>query len=236
MHHAYLHGADFTRCDLTDVNLTKAHLEGAMMVDSVIDGVDMQFAIFDGHSMLAPSQWDRRTNATGANVSTARSHPLVRQSLEYNVRRLQWELWYRKHPKSAFPVRLFWGLSDYGHSFGRIVAAFATCVLVFSMVYLLCGVLDNGGGLIDGLCEISNRGNNGSGEEEALSFIVLPVRAIYFSVVTMTTLGFGDMHPRADSVWGQIVVATQVCIGYVMLAALVTRLAVLAASTNGPSE
>jgi hypothetical protein len=234
MHHAYLQGVDFTACDLTDVSLSEANLEGATISKSVMDGVNMQFAVFNGLSKLDPSQWNLRTDATGTNVATARSYPQVRQSLDYNVRRLQWEKWYGKHPISAVPVRLFWMLSDYGNSFGRIVAVFVTSVLAYSLVYLFCGILDNNGGLIDGLCKISSRGN-GTSEKEVLPSVILPVRAVYFSVVTMTTLGFGDMHARADSIWGHIVVTTQVCIGYIMLAALVTRLAVLAVSTNGPS-
>ena len=51
-------------------------------------------------------------------------------------------------------------------------------------------------------------------------------RSLYFSIVTMTTLGFGDMH-AAKNVLGYLLRTIQVLLGYVLLGALVTRFAVL---------
>jgi len=51
--------------------------------------------------------------------------------------------------------------------------------------------------------------------------------ALYFSVVTMTTLGFGDIAANPDSWGGQTLLMLQVILGYVLLGALVTRFAVL---------
>ncbi|MCW8859154.1 MAG: pentapeptide repeat-containing protein [Deltaproteobacteria bacterium] len=42
----------------------------------------------------------------------------------------------------------------------------------------------------------------------------------YFSVVTMTTLGFGDVMP--STIWGQIVVILEVTAGYIMLGGLLS--------------
>ena len=53
------------------------------------------------------------------------------------------------------------------------------------------------------------------------------VHALYFSVVTMTTLGFGDMAANPDNWQGQVLLMLQVILGYVLLGALVTRFAVL---------
>lgn len=53
------------------------------------------------------------------------------------------------------------------------------------------------------------------------------LRAGYFSVVTMTTLGFGDIHAHPMSPVGHLLVMLQVLIGYVLLGALITRLAIL---------
>ena len=58
--------------------------------------------------------------------------------------------------------------------------------------------------------------------------------AFYFSVVTMTTLGFGDMYANAQSIWGHILLSLQVILGYVLLGALVTRFAVLF-TAGGPA-
>ncbi len=53
------------------------------------------------------------------------------------------------------------------------------------------------------------------------------VRPVYFSIVTMTTLGFGDMYANKGSIAGHVILALQVILGYVLLGALVTRFAVL---------
>ncbi|MCP4967443.1 MAG: two pore domain potassium channel family protein, partial [bacterium] len=47
--------------------------------------------------------------------------------------------------------------------------------------------------------------------------------AVYFSVVTLTTLGFGDIH--AGNWVGSIVVMFEVILGYVMLGLLISILA-----------
>ena len=60
------------------------------------------------------------------------------------------------------------------------------------------------------------------------------VHALYFSVVTMTTLGFGDIAANPDSWQGQVLLMVQVIFGYVLLGALVTRFAVLFTS-GGPA-
>ena len=56
-------------------------------------------------------------------------------------------------------------------------------------------------------------------------------RSMYFSIVTMTTLGFGDMHAiKSSTIWalfGYLFLSLQVIIGYVLLGALITRLGVL---------
>ena len=58
--------------------------------------------------------------------------------------------------------------------------------------------------------------------------------ALYFSVVTMTTLGFGDIAANPDSWDGQALLMFQVILGYVLLGALVTRFAVLF-TAGGPA-
>jgi hypothetical protein len=63
---------------------------------------------------------------------------------------------------------------------------------------------------------------------------LVPLRALYFSVVTMTTLGFGDMYANAQSFWGHILLSLQVILGYVLLGALITRFAVLF-TAGGPA-
>ena len=61
-------------------------------------------------------------------------------------------------------------------------------------------------------------------------------RTIYLSIVTMTTLGFGDMHANCQSFWGHLLLTVQVILGYVLLGALVTRFGVLFTSGVVPGQ
>ena len=84
------------------------------------------------------------------------------------------------------------------------------------------------------------------GDKHSVSWCEVPVRSLYFSVVTMTTLGFGDMYSKATAdlqsdPYGafrcgvsHLFLMIQVMLGYVMLGALITRFAVLF-SAGGPA-
>jgi hypothetical protein len=47
---------------------------------------------------------------------------------------------------------------------------------------------------------------------------------VYFSIVTYTTLGFGDITPK-DHFWGEIIVVIEIIIGYATLGCLLAVLA-----------
>ena len=66
---------------------------------------------------------------------------------------------------------------------------------------------------------------------EGLSF----VRGFYFSIVTMTTLGFGDISANPSNWLSHFLIITNVLSGYLILGALVTVLSSLFAA-DGPSQ
>ena len=37
--------------------------------------------------------------------------------------------------------------------------------------------------------------------------------SFYFSLVTVTTLGYGDIHPAAESIWTKVMVSMELLIG-----------------------
>lgn len=111
-------------------------------------------------------------------------------------------------------MRCFWELSDYGMSTPRILAVFPFSAIGFALLYYLWGLLAPPG-IVENLFKVAGM---------AVPFYVVPIRALYFSVVTMTTLGFDDLHANPASVWGHVFLAVQVILGYVILGALITRL------------
>jgi hypothetical protein len=123
-------------------------------------------------------------------------------------------------------VKWFWGLSDYGISTGRILFWFFTLSILFASIYANFAFWKPPGIVCDLMVE----------PHEPLWHygLLLFIRPIYFSVVTMTTLGFGDMYAQVNSVWGHVLLTIQVLLGYVMLGALITRFAVLF-TAGGPA-
>ena len=126
---------------------------------------------------------------------------------------------------------------DYGISTGRIIFTFFGLALIFANIYYYWGAMDYyilhyilG---VDGQYGfVENLFVYGNGIE--VQWWLVPLRTLYFSIVTMTTLGFGDMYANAQSVWGHILLSVQVILGYVLLGALVTRFAVLF-TAGGPA-
>ena len=201
---AKMDGADFSYADIQDANFALAYMESARF----------EAAAVNGGTLIWRSKIDRLTDFTGVGLDTARNEPGQKQLLQYNVRRLAWENWYKTHPILKWPVRAFWAMSDYGRSTGRIVGWFFAIALGFAAIYDIFPRLT------------SNLHVTGHWYTDA-------IRAWYFSVVTMTTLGFGDIHANPESPVGHLLLSLQVLSGYILLGALVTRFAVLF-SAGGP--
>ena len=155
----------------------------------------------------------------------------MKQNLQYNIRRRRWEAWYREHRWLRHPVAWFWLTSDYGRSTLRVLGAFGVWAAVFTAAYFVFGLLEwcqvIEHGLVANLAEIDGVPVRGVGD--------VLWRSLYFSVVTMTTLGFGDMHAHPESWLGYPVLMAQVLLGYGLLGALVTRFAVMF-TAGGPAE
>ncbi|MEM9187997.1 MAG: pentapeptide repeat-containing protein [Myxococcota bacterium] len=89
---------------------------------------------------------------------------------------------------------VWWLTSDCGRSLGRWALSTLLLTLVFGGVYQLVDI--------------------DYGEHPT------PLSPFYFSVVTITTLGYGDVTPASTA--GQIVAMVQVCLGYMMLGGLIS--------------
>jgi len=229
---AHLEGAYLYVANLQRANLLEAHLENAKLQQTKMQSADFSRAIVDGSTLIWKPEVNkyrrgkRSTNFNGVGLDSCRIDPGTKQLLEYNIRRKNWEVWYKEHLLLKWPVRWFWCLSDYGISTWRVIIWFLVLSLLFATIYANCaywrplGIVSN--------LEV----------EPHLPmwhyFLLLLLRPIYFSIVTMTTLGFGDMYANAQSIWGHILLSLQVILGYVLLGALVTRFAVLF-TAGGPA-
>jgi len=213
---ATLRNAILVRADLRDARLQETDLAGANLRESDLRGTTCAYAKVDGETLLRSDRIDRRTDFTGVALESARTDPGLVQLLTYNVRRERWRQWYGEHRVLAAPAWLFWQTCDYGRSTWRIAVTFALLAVGFAVAYTL----------LPGC--VSAVWAKEPGQPLSLGY------AIYFSVVTMTTLGYGDVYASPESGLGQFLLSFQVILGYMLLGALITRLAVLFTS-GGPS-
>lgn len=222
--YARMKGACLKFSHLEEANLWSAHLEGAVLLGAhlqgakikraYLQGADFMEAEVDVHTVIRDCEVDRETDFRIVALDSVRIDPGTKQLLEYNIRRMNWEDWYPKHTFLRWPVSWFWSVSNYGLSTWRIIGWFFGLAVVFAGIYRLlpsCVMVNGVVGDIRGF-----------------------VHALYFSVVTMTTLGFGDIAANPDSWGGQTLLMLQVILGYVLLGALVTRFAVLF-TAGGPA-
>lgn len=222
---AHLEGADLEFARLEGANLVYAHLEGANLRFAYLEGADFAVGVVDGSTLLWECTIDRETNFRGVGLGGVRIDSRTKQLLEYNIRRMNWEDWYKGHAKLKWLVKPFWWMSDYGLSTGRIIATFFVLAFVFANIYYHWGRIAR-----PGIVENLFVDHNGV----AIQWWLVPLRTLYFSIVTQTTLGFGDMYANAHSIFGHILLSIQVMLGYVLLGALITRFAVLF-TAGGPA-
>lgn len=260
LENASLNGAHLERADLTFAHLEGAELKKAHLKDAIFKGVAV-----DGKTLIWDCKDGEKTDFTGVGLDSARISPILKERLKNNIRRIKWQDYCRakaeefqeqKEQKgwkwrrrwrvrlkrwwtilTRSPVWLFWQISNYGSSTTRIVYLFFICAFMFACLYWIWGLID-GQGIIANLFVDCN---SPCGSAVYIDPLFLFVRALYFSIVTMTTLGFGDMHALSDShaligsYAGHIALMIQVLLGYILLGALITRFAVLFTS-SGPSQ
>lgn len=226
-----MEGADLSGANLTGTDFTRTNLEGTNFREAILIDANFEAAIVDGKTLIWDCIDSKKTDFTGVGLDSARVSPILKERLKGNIRKIQWEDYYKRKPTTRWPVHLFWKVSDYGRSTTQIVNCFIILSLLFALIYYLCGVIGDQG-------LVANLFYDHGGQNQSPAPIepwVVPFRAVYFSIVTMTTLGFGDMYANSHSILGHILLTIQVILGYGLLGALVTRFGVLFTS-SGPSQ
>ena len=229
LRHVRLEGARLWQAHLEGATFEEAHLGGANLGGAHLEGANFAQAEVNGKTLIAGCIVSRHTYFGTVGLDAARVEPGLKQLLEYNIRWRRWQEWFNKGPRPLRALKRtvvapFWWTSDYGRSTLRIIATFAVLALAFAIIYYAWALVWPPG-VVTSLLE---------GPGGPIPRWLVPIRALYFSVVTMTTLGFGDMHADALSFWGHVLLMLQVLSGYVLLGALVTRFAVLF-TAGGPS-
>ncbi len=212
--HASLKGASFDAANLQRAKLGNAILLGADFSSAKLEGASAFLAVVNGNTQIKTGRVDINTDFTGVGLDNACISPATKAHLRYNIRRKGWESWYRanRFRKHTFrwPVWFFWMLSDYGRSTARIITSFFLFAIGFATVYTAWPqIIRSTGNLSD------------------LDWGLRWIHSLYFSIVTMSTFGFAEMHANPDVLWSYPVVASQVLLGYIVLGAFITRFAIM---------
>ena len=212
---ANLSGAYLLRANLSGANLEQANLSGASLYDTIYttDEIFNRLINWWGPTFLnlihIPKGLNRlrKLEQVGITcfeaVDTTKVDGSTNPVLKRHMEDYQFILGFKR--KSWFHRHLFYliwkGTSDCGRSLLLWLMWSVFFILLFTLIYSM------------GLKTWFKPPN--------LDWF----NALYFSVVTFTTLGFGDVTPNLASRTAQGLVMVQVIIGYVMLGGLISILA-----------
>ena len=247
---ATLANADFLNATLNSVTFNSTRCEKTNFY-----GTDFLTSTTNGMFFVPSKEKDISTiQLTNVNLNNINISEELKSALEYNRRKLMWETYYNyneapdsttiliklfnylRHPiKTA--VNLFWWSTNYGYSTLRIFLTLSIISLIFSGIYLLGHYTNHPLIELIPTNEVISYDNTTpclTDVDVLLNFGQIFSRAIYFSVVTMTTLGFGDITVNPTSYCGYYIVSIQVILGYIGLGALITRIGTLF-NSSGPT-
>lgn len=227
-----LNGARGNYCNLRSATLILAGLEGADFIYADLQGSDLRSirigVSIDGTKGNAITNFKEAIFGDSAlsidymcKTHEKEQIKILSQGIINNVqfvdpifgRKVRDEAWLNYYKKNCEGskwkkfLRWLWEkTSDYGRSFSRWALWSVIIAEVFTAIFAFAYYC-----------------NPSSFKATFISLSWWGVSFLYYSVVTFTTLGFGDIVPMA--LWLQIIVMAEVIIGYVMLGGLISILA-----------
>ena len=200
---ANLSSADLAEAKLTEANLTRANITRANFCYAILASANLLGATYGTfQSMKGHYYGIRGLDSCYGNaifVRDAQDQDYL-DTLEHHIAQTP-SLVSRKLKCFAFAC---WGLIDYGRSLGKPALYALVLVMSYGMFYF---------------ADIAFQWELIDYSSSARSWS----SPFYYSIVTYTTLGFGDITPKH---WlGEIVVVTEVVLGYLTLGLLLSILA-----------
>lgn len=197
---ADLTGADLPIADLSGADLTGANLSGAFLVSANLTDADLKMANLDGAAVLgvAYSHEAMRGRYMGIRAGNCYGDAIFRRDAQDQ----DYIDTLGTRCRKGWPRILFnlWARTDYGRSIPSVGLFALNVALVFGIIYMFFPSF---------ICYGSH--------------VKTPFTPFYFSIVTYTTLGFGDITARGLA--GEILVALEVVLGYITLGLLLAILA-----------
>jgi len=219
---AKLQSAWLTGAKLQKANLSYAKLQCANLTGAKLQGADLTHANFQDANLTGIEYDPKTTSFIGTDIRNIDWSKIPH--LERRIKDQQWLHDFESRSEESRKLRVLgflWRLTcDYGRSFWRWMAWSLGLAVLFGFLYADYGWYNwfSRWPALSGLLKTINP-----------SIHVNPQGAVnhftpyYYSIVTFTTLGFGDVIPANYS--AQIIITIEVLLGYFMLGGLISILA-----------
>lgn len=195
LEHAKLKGADLSGAKLVGAKLCHADLDDANLYRADVTGADLRAARMRDTFVGEITYEIHTMRCAGVHASTCFGNPFFKRDVEDQD-------WLEHFEMMRPRTYKLWKLtSDCGRSISRVVGISACLALTFGFLYSQH---------IVPLIDVKGTENSW-------------FAPFYYSIVTFTTLGFGDITPL--NLAGQFAVVTEVILGYIALGILVSILA-----------
>ena len=186
--------ARFRGTDLTGVELSRADLTEADLSTANVANAIFREADLHGARLASISGY-RSTDWIGCNVTHADFTGALLAQRQISDQNYLHE--FRSQSRfHEWIYKLWWLSSDCGRSYARWSVWTVLVALLFAGLYRLVDI------------------HYADAHEETL------LSSLYYSIVTLTTLGYGDAYPVSPA--AQVVAMAQVIVGYVMLGGLLS--------------
>lgn len=194
-------GADLSHADLSRADLSNAELGHCRLVETDLTGALLWSTNLEQAAVMGLKYDRRKLSCRGVRVDSCHGNAIFKRDAQDQ----DWIETYRSQSRWHYFLYVLWDrFTDCGRSLWRVCAIACCLACSFGLLYSWCPWL----------------------LEESRSART-PFTPFYYSFVTMTTLGFGDVTPGC--LLGEILVTCEVVLGYITLGTLVSILSNLVA-------
>lgn len=191
---SFIKGSSFFQAHLNNVTLMKVNLRATCLREADLSKTNVTGVKFEKNTLKAM----KNMPCKGINASTCYGNPIFKRFVEdqdYLEHKMESKWW------KYFVFPFWWLTSDCGRSMKRWVFWSIAIAVTFAFVFM--GIQDDI--LINEKSELA--------KDDFWTYL-------YYSAVTFTTLGFGDILPKTRD--AAMIVMSEVIIGYIMLGGLIS--------------